>query len=87
MTANANQALRVLVVDDNRDSADTLALLVKLQGHEAFVAYASRDGIRLAAKVLPDSYFTISSCPIWTVTQRHGSCAKISVGKGRCSLP
>jgi len=54
MTAHANQALRVLVVDDNRDSADSLALLVKLQGHEAFVAYASRDGIRLAATVLPD---------------------------------
>ena len=48
------KALRVLVVDDNRDSADTLALLVKLQGHKAFVAYASREGIRLAATVLPD---------------------------------
>jgi len=54
MTAHANQALRVLVVDDNRDSADSLALLVKLQGHEAFVAYASRDCIRLATTVRPD---------------------------------
>ena len=57
MTANANQALRVLVVDDNRDSADTLALLVKLQGHEAFVAYASLDGIQLAATVRPHLVF------------------------------
>jgi DNA-binding response OmpR family regulator len=33
--------LRVLVVDDNRDTAETMAILLKLWGHEAFTA---RDG-------------------------------------------
>jgi len=30
---------RVLVVDDNRDSADSLAILLRLQGHDVRVAY------------------------------------------------
>src|SRR5687768_6550222 len=32
-------ALRILVVDDNRDTADALAWLLQLRGHEASVAY------------------------------------------------
>ena len=31
--------LRVLIVDDNHDAADTLAILVEAWGHEARVAY------------------------------------------------
>jgi signal transduction histidine kinase/CheY-like chemotaxis protein len=38
---------RVLVVDDNRDAADTLALLLRAGGHEADVAY---DGAEALAK-------------------------------------
>ena len=31
--------LRVLVVDDNRDTADSLAVLVRMWGHEVQAAY------------------------------------------------
>jgi len=44
MTANKNN-LRVLVVDDNRDAADSLAMLVKLWGHEVEIGY---DGAAVA---------------------------------------
>jgi signal transduction histidine kinase len=37
-------ALRVLVIDDNRDSADSLAMLVGLKGYESRVAYGGGDG-------------------------------------------
>jgi DNA-binding response OmpR family regulator len=30
---------RVLIVDDNRDAADALALLLRHTGHDTFVAY------------------------------------------------
>jgi PAS domain S-box-containing protein len=40
-------AMRVLVVDDNVDAADSLALLLRLQGHEVQVAY---DGLAALAK-------------------------------------
>ncbi|MEM5313781.1 PAS domain S-box protein [Paraburkholderia sp. JHI869] len=33
--------LRVLVVDDNRDSADSLAMLLELKGHDVRVAYSA----------------------------------------------
>ena len=38
MTTNGN-ALRVLVVDDDADTADSLAVLVQMWGHEVHTAY------------------------------------------------
>lgn len=35
---------RVLVVDDNRDSAESLAMLLKLTGHETHIAYDGIEG-------------------------------------------
>ncbi|CDY76360.1 Chemotaxis protein methyltransferase CheR [Caballeronia glathei] len=47
-------ALRVLVIDDNRDSADSLAMLIGLKGHEARVAYDGAHGLAIAREFLPD---------------------------------
>jgi len=33
----------VLIVDDNKDAANSLAMLLKLQGHETRVAHSARD--------------------------------------------
>ena len=45
---------RVLVVDDCHDSADSLALLVQLWGHEVVVAYNGPDALGLARAHQPD---------------------------------
>jgi PAS domain S-box-containing protein len=45
---------RVLVVDDNRDAADTLAGIVRLFGHEPYVAYDGPETLRLAREKHPD---------------------------------
>jgi signal transduction histidine kinase/ActR/RegA family two-component response regulator len=45
---------RVLVVDDHRDSADSLAMLLKAMGHEVDRAYDGEQAIELASKVLPE---------------------------------
>jgi signal transduction histidine kinase/CheY-like chemotaxis protein len=47
-------AARVLVVDDNADAADSLALLLKLHGCEVEVAYAACNGIDAALRFHPD---------------------------------
>jgi len=48
---------RVLVVDDNKDSADSLALLLKMLGHEARAVYDGRHGLSLIAEFSPQVAF------------------------------
>jgi len=45
---------KVLVVDDNRDSADTLALLLDAMGLATEVAYNATDALLKAASLLPE---------------------------------
>jgi CheY-like chemotaxis protein len=51
---HAGPALRVLVVDDDRDNADSEALLLRLWGHEARVAYDAADALTQAEAFRPD---------------------------------
>jgi CheY-like chemotaxis protein len=44
---------KILVADDNRDSADSLAMLLQLGGHEVFVAYDGEDAIARAETCRP----------------------------------
>ena len=46
--------LLVLVVDDSRDCAESLALLVRLWGHEAVVAYDGPAALDVARARAPD---------------------------------
>jgi CheY-like chemotaxis protein len=48
------RVLRVLVVDDNRDSAESLASVLRLDRHEVFVAYGGREAVAVAERELPD---------------------------------
>ncbi len=48
---------RLLVVDDNRDAADSLALLLRLQGHEVRVAHDGPAALQIAAAYRPDLVF------------------------------
>ena len=45
---------RILVVDDNRDSATALALLLKLTGNETCTAYDGLEAVNSAATFRPD---------------------------------
>jgi CheY-like chemotaxis protein len=46
--------LRVLVVDDNHDGADSLLLILQAYGHEARAAYDGESALRLARSFRPD---------------------------------
>lgn len=46
--------LKLLVVDDNQDSADTLAMVLRYQGHEVRVAYNGADALRTVEVYVPD---------------------------------
>lgn len=45
---------RVLVVDDNRDAAETLAMLLQTTGHDVHVTYDGASALELASDVQPD---------------------------------
>ena len=54
----------ILVVDDNRDAADTLAILIRTEGHEVIVAYDTKSGIALADVSVPDIIFHDIGLPL-----------------------
>ena len=50
---HAGAARRILIVDDNRDSADSLALLLVHAGHETQTAYDGHSGMEAARALRP----------------------------------
>ena len=54
---------RVLVVDDNEDTADGMARLLKLSGHAVRVAHNGPDAIDVAREHDPRSCSSTSACP------------------------
>jgi len=44
-TAGAGTRRRILIVDDNRDSADSMAILLAMQGYEVRQAYHGREAL------------------------------------------
>jgi len=50
----AVMGLKILVVDDNRDAADSLSWLLRSTGHEVAVAYDGEESLEAAARVVPE---------------------------------
>jgi len=66
-------SLRLLIVDDNRDSADSLALLLRSLGHEVCVAYDGQQAIDAAISFHPNVLIVDLAMPVldgFTVAKR-----------------
>lgn len=50
----AGAGQRILVVDDNRDSAKSMAMLLKLQGNQTQTAHDGEEAVRRALEFAPD---------------------------------
>jgi PAS domain S-box-containing protein len=57
-------ARRILVVDDNTDSADTLAMLFRFRNHEVCVAYDGQAALDLVESFAPDTVLLDIGLPI-----------------------
>jgi CheY-like chemotaxis protein len=53
----AGRARRVLVVDDSTDAADSLAMLLELEGHDVATAYSAAAALETAERLQPDVAF------------------------------
>jgi PAS domain S-box-containing protein len=45
---------RILIVDDNEDGAESLAILLRLDGHETFTAHDGVEAVEAAGRLRPD---------------------------------
>lgn len=45
--------LRILIADDNRDAAESMGMLMGIEGHTVYVAYDGEEAVDLALQVLP----------------------------------
>ena len=52
--AALKSSFRILIVDDNRDSADTLSMMLRLTGNDTRTAYDGQEGVDLAGDFRPD---------------------------------
>src|SRR4051794_38271769 len=55
-TPASDRPLRVLVIDDNRDQADTLAALTGMWGYEVLTAYDGASALTAARGFRPDMW-------------------------------
>ena len=69
-------SLRVLVVDDNADAADSLGKLLHAHGFEAAVAHGGMAGIELASTFNPDVFILDLSMPGMDGYQLARTCAR-----------
>jgi CheY-like chemotaxis protein len=59
-------SLRVLIIDDCVDTADSLAILTRAWGYPTELAYTAEAGWRLAAEALPDVILLDADLPDWS---------------------
>jgi len=50
----ARSSLRILIVDDNRDGADSLAMMLRIMGNDTRTAYDGQEGADMAGEYRPD---------------------------------
>jgi PAS domain S-box-containing protein len=53
-SAAPRSSLRILIVDDNRDAADSLGMLLRLMGNDTCTAYDGQEGVDVAGEFRPD---------------------------------
>jgi CheY-like chemotaxis protein len=54
MTPSQTRPRRVLIVDDNEDAANSLAMILKLSGHETASVYTAADALERVTAFKPD---------------------------------
>jgi CheY-like chemotaxis protein len=63
MTSSAHKR-KILVVDDNRDAADTLSMLLDFLGYETQTAYDGQQGVDVATAFQPDLVILDINMPV-----------------------
>jgi PAS domain S-box-containing protein len=87
LSAVPSHRLRVLVVDDNRDAADSLSLLIGAMGQDVFTAYDGESALAAAHGFKPDVVLLDIGMPHMVATRWRGACARPGRSNRRCWWP
>ena len=71
------RSLRILVVDDNIQSADSLARIVRLWGHDTCMANTGMEALEIAQTFRPTSCCWTSASPEWMATPSLVACKRL----------
>jgi DNA-binding response OmpR family regulator len=84
--AASRKTLRILVCDDERDTAEMLALVLRADGHEVHVTLRGDDGLELCRLFRPDVVISDLNVPgesgyaiARELRQRHGTLAPLLI--------
>ena len=77
------RACRILIVDDNKDAADSMALSVQLAGHTVCTAYDGQEGLQLAFGFAPDVLLLDLGMPGLNGFEMAQRIRRAAVGAGR----
>jgi CheY-like chemotaxis protein/two-component sensor histidine kinase len=58
------EPLTILIAEDNRDSAETMAILLRNLGHQVEIAYDGSEALKLARELLPDVFLVDIGLPV-----------------------
>ena len=64
---------RIMIVDDNRDAAESLSALLSALGATVTVAYSGPDALDALDTADPDAVLLDIGMPEWTATRWHGT--------------
>jgi CheY-like chemotaxis protein len=59
-----SDGLRILIVDDNKDAADSLSMLLRFLGHDVSTAYEGASAMKIAESFHPAAIFLDIGMPI-----------------------
>lgn len=79
--------MKILVVEDNPDTADSQALFLRLTGHTVDVAGDGPAALSPPRNDRPTLCCSTSACHGWTAGRSHGACARCRCRSGQPSLP
>jgi CheY-like chemotaxis protein len=63
-SASGCEKHRILVIEDNRDAADSIRMLLQHDGHEVSIAYTAQQGLERAREYQPDVIFCDIGLPV-----------------------
>ena len=80
----SDTAAAILIVDDNKDSADSLAMLLEITGNKTYMAHDGSKRWKRLKSIVPKLCCSISVCRGWMDMRSVAACASSRGARTSC---